>query len=61
MVHEEIWAYATLDKPANFLCIGCLEKRIGRILTPADFSNVYLNLMLNIARSARLKNRMGLQ
>lgn len=27
----------------DFLCIGCLEVRLGRMLTPADFTNVPVN------------------
>lgn len=52
MVTAEVWAAAGMPPPkirmqyesdGDFLCIGCLEKRLGRILTPADFSNVPIN------------------
>jgi hypothetical protein len=43
--------------PHVFLCIGCLEARIGRRLSPADFTNVPLNGLPD--NSARLKDRIG--
>lgn len=36
MVHDAVWAAAHMD--AGFLCIGCLERRLDRLLTPADFT-----------------------
>lgn len=35
MVHNAVWAQAGMT--AGFLCIGCLEQRLGRPLTGADF------------------------
>ena len=35
-VHEELWQRATPDK-AHFLCLDCLETRLGRPLVEADF------------------------
>jgi len=35
-VTNELWARANPDR-AGMLCIGCLEKRLGRELTPDDF------------------------
>lgn len=44
MVHDYIWAEAgapTRDvmtrEPGHYLCIACLERRLGRQLTAADF------------------------
>ena len=37
MVTREVWALATRTTPARFLCLDCLEARIGRSLTAADF------------------------
>jgi hypothetical protein len=52
MVHNEVWAAAGA-KPADMvLCIGCLEKRLGRQLTPEDFSEAKLN-DLSIANEVR--------
>ena len=45
IVADEVWrAAATPEGPARWLCIGCLEKRIGRRLTPEDFpDNIGIN------------------
>ena len=65
MVHEVVWNFAILHNPANFLCIGCLEKRIGRRLIPADFpDNIPLNVEIKLGGngfgpSKRLRRRMG--
>jgi hypothetical protein len=38
MVHDHVWAAAGMDgMDSGFLCIGCLEARLGRRLTPGDF------------------------
>jgi hypothetical protein len=37
MVRDEIWTEAGLGK--GILCIGCLEKRLGRELVPGDFDD----------------------
>lgn len=37
MVHNEIWEEAGMSPDDGHLCIGCLEKRIGRRLQPNDF------------------------
>lgn len=41
MVHDDVWVSAGMERPSEsgggFLCIGCLEERLGRTLTPADF------------------------
>lgn len=36
-VHDELWQRVVPDK-CGMLCIGCLEKRVGRPLTREDFS-----------------------
>jgi hypothetical protein len=38
MVMPKIWKAAGMDAIAGCLCIGCLEKRLGRLLTPKDFN-----------------------
>ena len=41
MVKNKLWKDAgMLD---GFLCIGCLEHRLGRQLTPKDFTNAPIN------------------
>jgi len=44
-VHDEIWLQANVANVSSrqILCIGCLEKRIGRRLTPRDFTDVPVN------------------
>jgi hypothetical protein len=36
-VRPAVWKAAGLETMAGCLCIGCLEKRLGRTLTPQDF------------------------
>ena len=36
-VKPAVWKAAGLHAYAGCLCIGCLEKRLGRTLTPKDF------------------------
>ncbi len=52
MVHNGVWAEAGMppstikaygETDGNFLCIGCLEIRLGRSLTPDDFTSVLIN------------------
>jgi hypothetical protein len=41
MVHDEVWAAAGMS--TGRLCVGCLEDRLGRQLTPADFTDCKMN------------------
>ena len=52
MVHRHVWQAAGMPKDrvlgydetdGNFLCIACLETRLGRILTPDDFPDLPVN------------------
>jgi hypothetical protein len=36
-VHDHLWAAAGMERLGGCLCIGCLEARLGRRLTAADF------------------------
>jgi hypothetical protein len=67
MVTNELWALAWPPekiKPwhnmpgQQVLCIGCLESRIGRRLTAADFTQCPLNGDDGYKRSKRLRDRM---
>jgi hypothetical protein len=74
MVTDDIWKWAGMGSTVrvgldvrDLLCIGCLESRLQRRLTPADFKDVPLN-DLDIEctnrfawsfRSDRLINRLG--
>src|SRR5438094_8634707 len=59
-VHAELWLSAGMEHPFEggdgFLCIGCLEKRIGRRLTPADF----IHIDDHPWDTPRLKDRQGI-
>lgn len=41
MVTDKVWAEAGMT--TGFLCIGCLEIRLGRQLEPADFKPLPIN------------------
>ena len=45
MVHDAVWAAAGMPTatPSGFLCVGCLERRLGRRLRPDDFSEFEVN------------------
>jgi hypothetical protein len=55
MVRHGIWAASGLRK--GLLCVGCLEKRIGRQLHADDFPDFEVNID-DSARSLRLRTRM---
>jgi hypothetical protein len=38
MVHNHLWPGGV-----HYLCVGCLERRLGRRLTAADFTDVPVN------------------
>jgi hypothetical protein len=59
MVHDEIWysAITVMDK-GHMLCIGCLEQRLGRLLTKDDFTDAPVNSIWMGVGSTRLKNRL---
>jgi len=43
MVHDAVWAQAGMAPGGGYLCVGCLEQRLGRRLNPGDFPAVPLN------------------
>jgi hypothetical protein len=58
MLRNDVWA-ATGHKQQGYLCIGCVEQRLGRMLTRDDFADVLLNdLSHRCRRSERLTNRL---
>lgn len=69
MVLDPVWKQAGLCKQGGFLCIGCLETRIGRRLVSADFTDAPVNRAevwgppgyekLPIRRSARFADRLA--
>lgn len=68
MVHDDVWAAAGMEPNGGCLCVGCLEKRLGRRLWSGDFRDVPLNDLTNTDgerafswRTPRLVNRMTAQ
>ena len=64
MVRDDMWKSFELDEPDEygwFLCIGCIERRIGRRLIAADFTDCPVNTT-NVCgpKSKRLLDRMDL-
>jgi hypothetical protein len=59
MVRNDLW-HNSVTEERGMLCVGCLESRIMRPLTPADFSDVPLNSIAPYHRSERLRNRLGM-
>jgi hypothetical protein len=59
MVHDEVWysVITAMDK-GHMLCIGCLEARLGRLLTKDDFTDAPVNDMWLEVGSTRLKDRL---
>ena len=57
MVHDELWAASGLGRRDGFLCVGCLEDRLGRRLGPDDFTDAPINWLPG--NSERLHARMG--
>ena len=43
IVHPAVWAAAGLTFNDGCLCIPCLERRLGRVLTPEDFPPARIN------------------
>ena len=67
-IRDEIWEQALAAKPVGphakqgvELCIGCLEQRLGRQLTRADFDDISWNLAPEMQKykSPRLLQRLG--
>lgn len=56
MVRHEIWKEYGAGK--RMLCVGCLEMRMGRRLTPPDFLDAPINYMSISSKSPRLVNRL---
>ena len=68
MVHEDVWAAAGMppmtvrpygETDNDFLCIACLEARLGRRLTPRDFTAAPINDPTHPWMTARLAARLA--
>jgi hypothetical protein len=59
-VKPPVWKAANMDGMGGYLCIGCLEKRIGRTLVPKDFDrNHPFNSMPGTARLLSRRQPQG--
>lgn len=59
MIQFDLWDQTTNLKERDWmLCIGCLEKRLGRKLVPRDFTDCPLNRETS-SKSKRLCARIG--
>jgi hypothetical protein len=56
MVRAAIWAEAGIPDMGGCVCIGCLERRIGRWLKPKDFTDHPFN---GLPGTPRLLDRRG--
>jgi hypothetical protein len=56
-VHDEVWLQAN-PQDSGKLCIGCLEGRLGRTLTPSDFTSAPINHEDTWDQSPRLRSRL---
>jgi hypothetical protein len=66
MVHDHVWEQAWAGRLKSWheldgqqvLCIGCLEKRLGRKLTRYDFTDAPVNDRTQSFISRRMRNRL---
>jgi hypothetical protein len=42
-VHDAVWAEVGMVSNGGMLCVGCIEQRLGRRLTPDDFTDAPIN------------------
>jgi hypothetical protein len=70
VVKDHIWQQAEMPsgkmaddlsiRGGGILCVGCLEKRLGRLLTRDDFSPITLDLLKDCQNTPRLLSRVGI-
>jgi hypothetical protein len=58
-VRDKVWNASGVKGMGGCLCIGCLEKRIGRELRPKDFPHWHAFNSPRIPGTPRLKQRRG--
>lgn len=58
-VRSSVWKTAGMEPWGGCLCIGCLEKRIGRRLRPRDFLRNHPFNAPRIPGTERLKSRIS--
>jgi hypothetical protein len=57
IVHNHVWAATGIEPYGGCLCVGCLEKRIGRELIPDDFPSDHP--FMSLPGTERLLRRQG--
>lgn len=57
-VHTHLWL-TVMPSVNGMLCIGCIEKRLGRSLTARDFTDATINNPRYEPKSQRLMARMA--
>jgi hypothetical protein len=57
IVHDHVWKAAGMEPWGGVLCVGCIEQRIGRRLTPDDFDHDHPFFFL--PGTPRLLDRQG--
>jgi hypothetical protein len=57
MVHDAVWQAAGMEEWSGCLCVGCIERRLGRALTPDDFTEHVFNTARDCTK--RLRERRG--
>lgn len=61
MVNDELWESLTTEKQHDgMLCVGCIERRLGRELGREDFHSYWRSILVppQYKLSARLRARM---
>jgi hypothetical protein len=58
-VNDEVWRASRMEGCGGCLCVGCLERRIGRKLKPRDFSPDHPFNQSEFPASRRLRERRG--
>src|SRR5262249_25075194 len=70
IVNDDVWSAARMApgrlredfslRGGGFLCVGCIEKRLGRLLTREDFKPATIQLYAAAQSTPRLLSRFGL-
>jgi hypothetical protein len=58
-VKDDLWKQAGMRPWSGCLCVGCLEKRIGRQVRPRDFARHDKKVWADMPCTERLLNRRG--
>jgi hypothetical protein len=60
MLKDDVW-FSVHGSKKGMICLGCVEKRLGRRLVPDDFNDSHVNHpQPGKIMSARFVNRLGI-